>query len=161
MSAATSASVHGTCVARRGRAVLLRGPSGSGKSDLAFRFLEHYADAWLIADDQVRLTPRGGHLLPSPPEALAGLLEVRGLGLVRRAVPAAAMVPPLALIVDLADRAGIARIAEPKHERLHGVDLPVVPLACFEPSAPAKLALALETIGATGFPGDDGLLGPA
>ncbi len=147
---------HATCVARRGRAALLRGPSGSGKSDLALRFLESYSDAWLIADDQVILSGEGSHVHASAPDVLKGLLEVRGLGIVSRAVPAGAQLCPVALIVDLTPGRALPRIAEPRFETVHGVDLPVIPLAAFEVSAPQKLALALETIGLGYFPGDDG-----
>jgi len=154
-----SEMIHATCVARRGRAALLRGPSGSGKSDLAFRFLETYCDAWLIADDQVMLDPVGAALRASPPQSLKGLLEVRGLGLVRRATPAAPDAIAVSLIVDLTGGdAAVGRIAEPAFVPLCGLELPVIPLMPFEVSAPAKLALALETIGGGQFPGDDGLL---
>ncbi|MEP0068730.1 HPr kinase/phosphatase C-terminal domain-containing protein [Pyruvatibacter sp.] len=147
---------HATCVARRGRAALLRGPSGSGKSDLAFRFLETYTDAWLIADDQVVLSGEGSRVYASAPNVLNGLLEVRGLGIVSRAVPADAKLFPVALIVDLTPNQALPRIAEPHFETVQGVDLPVIPLAAFEVSAPQKLALALETVGQGHFPGDDG-----
>lgn len=149
---------HATCIARRGRAALLRGPSGSGKSDLAFRFLETYSDAWLIADDQVILSGEDSCVYASAPNALKGLLEVRGLGIVSRAVPADTKLFPVALIIDLTPRHVLPRIAEPEFETVIGVDIPVIPLAAFEVSAPQKLALALETIGNGRFPGDDGLV---
>jgi len=150
--------IHASCVARRGRAVLLRGPSGSGKSDLALRFLDAYPDAWLIADDQVELSARDGRLFAAASRVLRGLIEVRGLGLARRPVPADAGAWPIRLCVDLGDTAAPPRIAEPRTETLSGIDLPVLPMAAFEMSAPAKLALALETIAVSGFPGEDGLL---
>lgn len=87
-------SLHGTCVARRGRGVLILGPSGSGKSDLALRLLDRGWD--LVADDQVRVWPGpDGELIAGAPETLAGLLEIRGVGIVD--VGAAGPVP-----VDLA-----------------------------------------------------------
>lgn len=153
-----SEMIHATCVARHGRAALLRGPSGSGKSDLAFRFLETYPDGWLIADDQVMLAPDGEALRASPPKSLRGLLEVRGLGLVRRATPAALDAIAVSLIVDLSGSQTVGHIADPAFAALCGIELPVIPLMPFEVSAPAKLALALETIGRGHFPGDDGLL---
>jgi len=74
--------VHGTCVLIGPRAVLLRGPSGSGKSDLAFRLIRGEGpSAMLVADDQVGLDVEEARLVASPPAALAGLLELRGLGL--------------------------------------------------------------------------------
>src|SRR6478672_4513008 len=69
--------MHGSCVSRNGEAVLLLGPSGSGKSDLVLRLLAQGFE--LVADDQVDVS--GGEA--SPPESLAGLLEVRGIGIVR------------------------------------------------------------------------------
>ena len=76
--------VHATCVALRAgrswRGVLLRGPSGAGKSDLALRLVE--GGGRLVADDQTALVPQGSGLVASPPGTLAGLLEVRGVGIV-------------------------------------------------------------------------------
>src|SRR5262245_3720616 len=80
--------VHGTCVALGRGAALLRGPPGSGKSDLALRFLylaRRGAAALeaplLVADDQVRLTRQGPHLLATAPQSIRGKMEVRGLGI--------------------------------------------------------------------------------
>ena len=70
--------VHATCVAIGDRAVLLCGPSGSGKSDLALRLID--GGAQLVADDQVVLRAEGGRIVARAPEALAGRMEVRGIG---------------------------------------------------------------------------------
>ena len=80
---AMSASIllHATAVAIDGRAVLLRGPSGSGKSDLALRLID--AGARLVADDQSELSRRGDVLMVRAPATIAGLIEVRGLGILR------------------------------------------------------------------------------
>ncbi|PKQ03845.1 MAG: aldolase, partial [Alphaproteobacteria bacterium HGW-Alphaproteobacteria-12] len=82
--------VHGTCVACGTRAVLMRGPSGSGKSDLAFRLLrdDPSGETRIVADDRVVLSGVGNGLVASAPPALAGLVELRGLGLL--AMPAVA-----------------------------------------------------------------------
>ena len=79
--------VHGTCVALGPHGALLRGGSGSGKSDLALRFLalaaEQDLQPRLVADDQVWVEAKGdGSLVASPPETIAGKIEVRGLGIV-------------------------------------------------------------------------------
>ena len=74
-------TVHGTCVEIRGRAVLLRGPPGSGKSDLALRLIE--CGARLVADDRVVLHGEEGVLYAFTPPAIAGTIEVRGVGLLR------------------------------------------------------------------------------
>ncbi len=84
--------IHATCVARHGHAVLLLGPSGAGKSDLAVRLIGR--GFVLVADDRVDLDGR----LAAPPASLSGLIEVRGLGIVR--MPHEAPVP-VALVLDL------------------------------------------------------------
>jgi serine kinase of HPr protein (carbohydrate metabolism regulator) len=139
--------VHGTCVALGTAAALLRGDSGSGKSDLALRFLAlppgDEGEPRLIADDQVRIA-RGssGELFASPPPSIAGKLEVRGLGIVDVPYRAEAR---LRLVVDLATEKDVPRMApDPlEHVTLAGVAVPRLLLAPFESSAPLKLKLAL------------------
>lgn len=128
--------MHATCVALGGAAVLLRGPSGTGKSDLALRLVD--AGAALVADDQVELTAEGGRLVARAPAALAGKLEVRGVGIVPLA---AAVAAPVALVADLVPSA--ERLPEPAEETILGIAIPRIEIAPFEPSAPAKLRLAL------------------
>jgi HPr kinase/phosphorylase len=140
--------VHGTCVALGRTAALLRGPSGSGKSDLALRFLflarrgpaARSAPA-LVSDDQVCLVADGPRLLAKPPESIRGKLEVRGVGIIAvRFLREAELV----LIVDLVAKADIERLPERDTvARLLGVELPLLRLAAFEASAPVKLAVAL------------------
>ena len=139
------ASVHATCVALRlgriWRAVLLRGPSGAGKSDLALRLVE--AGARLVADDRTMLGRAGDAVMASAPAAIAGLIEVRGLGIRRLPRGQRLAKAPVFLLVDLVPAATIERLPEPTHEALLGIDLPVVKLAPFEASACAKLRLAV------------------
>lgn len=119
--------------------MLLRGASGAGKSDLALRLL---AEGFvLVADDRVRLAAGGGALLASAPGALAGLIEVRGLGIVRLAHRAEARV---ALVADLVSPGLVERLPEPALCRDYpGAPVALVRLHAFEASAPRKLALAL------------------
>ena len=141
--------VHATCVAlrprgRSWRAVLLRGPSGAGKSDLALRLIE--AGARLVADDQTELVRRGNSVVASAPAGIAGLIEARGIGIVKLGRDQLVARAPVALLVDLAPPEHIERLPEPARERLLGLDLPVLMLAPFEASASAKLRLALTRI---------------
>lgn len=141
-------TVHGTCVALGESGALLRGASGSGKSDLALRFLYLPYDRLgaapvLIADDQVALRRQGDRILASCPPALAGKLEVRGCGIARLAAMAAEA--ELRLIVDLdwtGDRPRFPESAE--WETVMDVQIRRVVLDPFEASAPIKLALAIR-----------------
>lgn len=135
-----SATIHASCVAIGGRAVLIAGPSGSGKSDLALRLIDR--GAVLVSDDYTVLEAAGGTLLASPPETIAGRIEVRGVGIVER--PHAAGVP-VALLVDLA-RAP-ERMPEPAEVELGGVSIPVLGLSALEASAPIKVEAALHLHG--------------
>lgn len=138
--------VHGTCVAFGPHAALLRGSSGSGKSDLALRFLALAAEGemapGLVADDQVLLEVKGDKLLASAPNTLAGKLEVRGLGIM--AVPHVEQAQ-LALVVDLVASDTVPRMPPEPLPRtaLLGIGVPNLQLAPFEHSAPIKLKMAL------------------
>lgn len=138
--------MHATSVALTGpgrswRAVLLRGPSGAGKSDLALRLID--AGGRLIADDQTHLERKGQALIASAPPAIAGRMEVRGVGIVR--LPRARLIAraPVALLVDLVATDKVERMPDPAQEMQQGIALPLLALAPFEASAVAKLRLAL------------------
>ena len=131
--------LHASCVELQGRGVLLLGASGSGKSDLALRLID--GGAVLVADDQVSIERRGETLLAGPPEALAGRLEVRGLGILSLPFRAAVR---LRLAVEL-DRAGeLPRLPEPARYAVLGLDLPCIRLDPNKPSAAAIVRLALR-----------------
>lgn len=132
--------VHASTVEIDGHAALLRGPSGCGKSDLALRLVD--GGAVLVADDQTELTAEGGRLFASAPSAIAGLLEVRGLGIVR--VPHRDRVP-LALVADLATGGEVERLPDPASAVFLGVTVPLVRLHPFEASAAAKVRLAVRS----------------
>ena len=136
--------LHATLIAapRYGRwsGVLLQGPSGAGKSDLALRAL---AAGWrLAADDRVCVWTSGGQLYGAAPATLAGLIEVRGLGVTRE--PALPFVR-LALAVEAATQAApVERMPQPDRLGLLGIGLPRLRLALCEPGALAKLERALD-----------------
>ncbi len=124
-------SVHASAVLVGDHAVLIRGPSGSGKSRLAFDLLlagraGQIAPATLVGDDRVHLQPRAGRLVASPAPALAGLIEIRGLGV--RRCPFAAEAP-VGLIVDL-DAPDAERLPslESLQTHIEGISIPRVPI---------------------------------
>lgn len=133
--------VHATCVAVSGVGVVLRGPSGSGKSDLALRLID--GGARLVADDHVLLERCGGRLQARAPETIAGMIEVRGLGIMR--LPHVDDVT-VGLIVDLVAADRVERLPEPARCSLLDVETPLIRLAAFEASAPAKLRLAVSAL---------------
>jgi serine kinase of HPr protein (carbohydrate metabolism regulator) len=143
MSAAGSEGVivHATTVAIDRAAVVIRGAPGSGKSDLALRLID--AGARLVADDRTRLDRRDGALVASAPPAIAGLFEVRGLGVVEMPRDEWAEV---VLLVDLVRPEEVERIPESAAETLLGVPIPRLALAAFEASAAAKLRLAVAQL---------------
>ena len=122
--------IHASCVCRDGAGILLLGPPGCGKSDLVLRLLE--CGFLLVADDRVNIS--GG--MASAPEALAGLLEVRGLGIVRLAHVAQAR---LVLAVDMASTAD--RLPEPRVHPEFG--LPLISVDPAAASAAARVSMAL------------------
>lgn len=131
--------VHATSVAIEGAGLLLLGPSGSGKSDLALRLIDR--GAVLVADDQVDLSLLDGQAFAQPPSAIRGLIEARGIGLLRLPYLERA---PLVLAVQLVPGGSIERMPEPALWREAGISLPLVALDPFESSTPAKLRLALK-----------------
>lgn len=139
--------VHGTCVAFGKCAALLRGEPGSGKSDLALRFLalpgEGALRPRLVADDQVWVEAGAdGGVVASTPKAIAGKLEVRGLGITDLPFLAEA---PLVLVCDLVGADHVPRMPPDPQEctTLAGVAVASLRLWAFEASAPLKLKMAL------------------
>jgi HPr kinase/phosphorylase len=150
----TTLQVHATCVEIAKLGVLLCGASGSGKSDLALRAIA--AGARLVADDRVDLwyddskqsrpklrgTKRSQPIVwAQAPAALAGFLEVRGIGIVREPAAKRARV---GLVIDLADKADIERLPEMRSRTLLGQAFPLLALDPFAASAVAKLFLAAK-----------------
>jgi serine kinase of HPr protein (carbohydrate metabolism regulator) len=134
----TRTLLHASCVDIAGIGVVLRGPSGCGKSDLALRLIDE--GARLVADDRLLVERDGDRLLARAPEAIAGLIEVRGLGIVRvDHCPASA----LGLMVALGDSRPTERLPGRATRRLLGIALPYLELDPRTPSACAKIRLAL------------------
>ena len=131
MTDAANPSVHASAVLVGNRAVLIRGPSGSGKSRLAFDLIlagraGHIAPGVLVGDDRVHLEAREDHLIVRPARELAGLIEIRGLGVRRCNFAEEAIV---GLVVDL-NAADAERLPPPEAllTRIYGVTLPRIPV---------------------------------
>jgi serine kinase of HPr protein (carbohydrate metabolism regulator) len=139
---APAPTVHASAVLVGAHALLIRGPAGSGKSRLALRLIEAAESgmlrfARLVADDRVRLEPWHGRLLARAPEELAGLIEVRGLGIRRIAHEPVAVVGG---VVDLA-AADAERLPNRRTRiEVEGVLLPRLPVAVNQDPGPAVLA---------------------
>lgn len=137
-------TVHATSVAIGGRGVLIMGASGSGKSDLALRLIDR--GAVLISDDYTVISTDDRDLLASPPETIAGRIEIRHIGIVD--MPFLTNVP-IALAVRLEDSP--ERMPDSRNSiDFCGLAVPLVVLSGHEPSAPIKAELALQLYGRTG-----------
>ena len=134
-----SEQIHGTCVDLSGAGVLLRGPSGSGKSDLALRLID--GGASLVADDRVDLEVRDGTLSASAPAKLAGLIELRGMGIMR--LPCLPRTT-IRLVIDLVDEAAVERLPEPLACSVLGIKSLLIRLSPWSASAAAKVRLAVD-----------------
>lgn len=129
--------VHATCVAHSGRAALIRGAAGRGKSGLALQLLALGAD--LVADDQTCLWREGAQVMATAPATIKGQIEARGMGILH--LPSIGE-QPLALIVDMDQDEG-ERLPPLRHETILGVGLPCVRKSAF-PHFPAALLLYLK-----------------
>ena len=134
-------TLHASTVAVDGRAVLIGGPSGSGKSDLALRLLDRGFK--LVSDDRTLVRRDGEKLVASAPPNIAGKLEVRGIGIVDMETVENVAV---ALFVELTS--DIQRLPDENRERpILGVRVPLISIDAMSASAPSKVALALDRMG--------------
>jgi len=140
--------LHATCVAIGGHGVLIMGPPGSGKSDLALRLIDgagcgigtELLTAKLVSDDQTMVMRRGDRLIGSAPEAIAGKLEIRGLGIVELQYQAES---ELSLAVTLTPEIERMPVAAEQACDICGVRLSAVSIEPESPSAPARIRAAL------------------
>ena len=138
----SSETLHASCVAIGGRAVLLHGRSGSGKSDLALRLIDRGAQ--LVSDDYTVVRRVGDGLVASAPANIAGRMEVRGIGVVAMEAVDGIPVALMVLLDELVER---MPDDQPATRPVAGLPLPVIALAALEASAPIKLELALDRFG--------------
>lgn len=129
-----------SCVSIGGRAVLIAGRSGRGKSDLALRLIDR--GAALVSDDYTSIRIENGRLLAAAPPNISGKMEARGIGILEFPVETDV---PVALCVDLDGK--IERMpAAGETRRLGGVDVPLIHISALEASAPIKVEAALRMI---------------
>ena len=146
-------SYHGSCVAFGAMGVLIRGASGAGKSTLALQLIDAAGfglgktllRAQLVADDQLCLQVKAGKLVANPPPALAGLLEIRGLGIMQVKFKKSVTVK---LVVDLLPQKSIERLPEPSSQQteIEGVSLPRITIAIGNFAAAPILRAALHNL---------------
>ena len=137
----SSETLHASSVAIDGRAVLITGPSGSGKSDLTLRLLDRgFA---LVSDDQTLVKKTASRLTASAPPTIRGKLEIRGVGIVEMDHVDD---QPVALVVELTS--DIQRLPDDSRERpIMGIPVPLISVDAMTASAASKVALALDRLG--------------
>ena len=137
----SSETLHASCVAKDGRAILISGRSGAGKSDLALRLIDRGAK--LVSDDYTIVRRVNGRLLAKAPMNIEGKIEVRGVGILKMET---ASDIPVCLMVDLSS--AVERMpAAGGVQRVAGVEIPAISVNALEASAPVKVEVALEHIG--------------
>ena len=133
--------IHGTCVAIGNEAILFRGPSGSGKSDLALRVIN--CGGTLVSDDQTIIVRQEDELIMSSPDNIRDKIEVRGVGIVNMLAKKEVR---LGLVLDMMPSEKIDRIPIPQFCWYLGLQVPVLGLHPFENSAPLKVQLAINSV---------------
>jgi serine kinase of HPr protein (carbohydrate metabolism regulator) len=137
----SSENLHASCVALEGRAILIGGPSGSGKSDLALRLLDR--GFTLVSDDRTIVRKDGERLIASAPATIKGKLEIRGVGIVDMESVSDV---PVALVVELT--CDIQRLPDDSRERkILGAGVPLINVDATTASAASKVAVALDRLG--------------
>lgn len=144
-------SIHASCVAVGSHGILIRGASGSGKSTLCLQLIdsEGYGlgrktlRARLVADDQVELFPRKGKLVARPPASLAGLIEIRGAGILATTYKKSVI---LKLVVDLLPPTQVERLPDQSDQQteIEGVKLARIAIAIGNPAVTAIVRSALQ-----------------
>jgi len=133
--------IHATLVEIEGKGVLISGKSQSGKSDLALRLISRY-NAVLVADDMVVLENKEGKIIGSAPDNLAGLLEIRGIGIIKYPYKQQTEVFMNMQLTD--ERTQVARMPKICKANILGLEIAQIDLYAKEDSAPDKVMAALD-----------------
>ncbi len=134
-------NIHASCVSLRNKGVLLLGPSGSGKSDLALRLISLFGGI-LVADDRVDILLSHNDIIASAPKSIKGLLEVRGIGIIKLKSKSSVKID---LVIELVSNP-LERMPEEEKYNLCGKDIPFYRINPFEISAPSKIMAALRLL---------------
>lgn len=135
----TSRITHAGCALIGASACVFLGPSGSGKSDLLLRLID--AGAQLVSDDQVLLTHKDGQIFARAPDKIAGLIEVRGLGVITMPNVVDARVSH---VFQLSERAAIERMPDAHFYDCLSVQLPLHYIHAFDHSVVMKIRLMMN-----------------
>lgn len=134
-------NIHASCVSYFNKGILIYGKSGLGKSDLCLRLIMDKG-ARLVADDRVDIDVKNGELRAKPVATIAGLLEVRGVGLARFDYQKSAKIK---LAIELVKSSqDVERLPEAYFFEHEGIKIKKIKLCAFETSAPDKVILALN-----------------
>ena len=135
-------NIHATTVDINGNGILIVGPAGSGKSDLALRLIEN-KNAVLVSDDRTDIKIENGELFASPPKVIEGLLEVRAIGLIKKPFKPDTIIK---LVVQAASQRDIERMPECRFFEYENVKIETVLLNLLEASAPDKVVVKLKAV---------------
>lgn len=145
----TGMLLHASCVAISGKGVLIAGPPGAGKSDLALRLIDEGAQ--LVADDQTELKIENGMLTARAPSTIRGMIEARHVGLLEMPYAIQAVVTLYVELVSAEEK--LERLPETETISLLGIPVQKLRLPAFAASTPAKIRAVLKfTAGRTAFP---------
>lgn len=136
-----SVNIHASCVCIRNKGILFLGDSGSGKSDISLRLITDYK-ATLIGDDRIDIIAKGNNIIASAPKNLSGLLEVRGVGIIKVKTKKKNKIDLAVFLTQ--DK--IERMPEPLYYELLDKKIPLININPFEASATAKILAALSLL---------------
>ena len=136
-----SLNIHATCVSINSKGVLILGDPGSGKSDLALRLITMFS-AKLVSDDRTDVFNDSGFIKAKPPKILRGLLEVRGVGIIKQEYLKETKVD---LVIKLTNEK-IERMPLPQNYNIEDVELPMYFINPFESSSPSKIITMLSLL---------------
>ena len=136
-----SINIHASCVYIKNKGILFLGDSGSGKSDISLRLIADYK-ATLIGDDRIDIIAKGNNIIASAPKNLSGLLEVRGIGIIKVKTKKKNKIDIAVFLTQ--DK--IERMPEPLYYELLDKKIPLININPFEASATAKILAALSLL---------------